>query len=510
MLGKNKTAPLMILFLLACAAAAPAASSYINELGLSRDGSFTVLTIKGSDQLRYEQQSVEAREGKPFRVVIDCLGSRHGLPRKSYSDLPPSIISSIRTSQFSVDPREVVRIVLDLNEKSEYRVEAEANAIKVLVSDQKTAPFPQWTSKSVKAPTVTASVPSVEAKKPAGKKPVPGTAVAKKPADQARKPKPVANKPTGARVPSTVAEANNKDAAQAQKPADRKKPKPQSKPGAQEKTTVASTKNSEVKPKAKPSTARPSGEKPVPSVASRQTTRPVSRPSRKSVGPVVMKNLAMDSIEKAKFFASVIMSAQEMPEPGETTDEAGPKSQDVHRKPTVVKAAEPKKPTLPPVTKDKEVVLASNDQPRQPQEGPNVDKVEEIRTSKYRRKSAKSAEMRASQVVQFPQRMVIKYRRNNTRDPFESLIVADSKKKRNLDINKIPNVETLSLVGILKSLSGKGLALMEDLDGIGYILRTGDRVKNGYVAQIDKQAIYFQINEYGWGRTLVKHMEKEN
>ena len=45
---------------------------------------------------------------------------------------------------------------------------------------------------------------------------------------------------------------------------------------------------------------------------------------------------------------------------------------------------------------------------------------------------------------------------------------------------------------------------------IGYILRAGDRVKNGYVAQIDKNAVYFQLNEYGWSRTVVKHMENEN
>ena len=69
-------------------------------------------------------------------------------------------------------------------------------------------------------------------------------------------------------------------------------------------------------------------------------------------------------------------------------------------------------------------------------------------------------------------------------------------------------METLNLVGILDAEEGKGSALLEDLDGIGYILKPGDRVQNGYVAQIDDQAIYFRINEYGWSRTIVKHMEK--
>jgi hypothetical protein len=505
MLGKNKTAPLVILFLLACAATVSAASSYINELGLSRDGSFTVLTIKGSDQLRYAHQSVEAKEGKPFRVVIDCLASRHGLPQKKYASLPSSVITSIRTSQYSVNPEEVVRIVLDLNEESVYRVEAAGNAIKVFVSDQKTAPFPQWISKGDKAPTVATSNPAVKADQRVEKKPVPRATIAQKPKDSA-KPESGSSEPSVSRKPSVMAQADKKESATVQKPSKPKSPKPKSKLSAQENTTVAS----KVEAKAKPvKSSKASRRKPVPTVASTET-KPVFKPDNKSVGPVAMKDLANDSIEKARFFASVIPVANNIPEPGEATDKDGPKSEDIHKKSAVSKSVEPKKSTPPPVKNNREVVLASTDQSQQPPDAPGSEEVEKIRTSKYRRESSKAAEMKATKVVQFPQRMVIKYKRNNARDPFESLITIDRKKKGNVDLNKIPNVETLHLVGILEPVSGKGAALMEDLDGIGYILRPGDRVRNGYVAQIDKQAIYFQINEYGWGRTLVKHMEKDN
>jgi hypothetical protein len=81
MLGKTYTAIILALTLVAGAATMTAASTAITQLDLSRDGSFTVLTIHGSGQFRYAHQSVEATEGKPFRVVIDCLAARHNLPQ---------------------------------------------------------------------------------------------------------------------------------------------------------------------------------------------------------------------------------------------------------------------------------------------------------------------------------------------------------------------------------------------------------------------------------------------
>jgi len=130
-------------------------------------------------------------------------------------------------------------------------------------------------------------------------------------------------------------------------------------------------------------------------------------------------------------------------------------------------------------------------------------------TSKFRRQTPKAAELKASQVVQFPQRMVIEYESGDAADPFSSLIRIDKASRRNMDLSRVPTIDALNLVGILHAEDGKSAALMEDLDGIGYILKPGDRVKNGYVGQIDDQAISFQISEYGWDRTVTKYLQKE-
>jgi len=89
------------------------------------------------------------------------------------------------------------------------------------------------------------------------------------------------------------------------------------------------------------------------------------------------------------------------------------------------------------------------------------------------------------------------------------LIRLDKTSRRNMDLSRMPTIDALNLVGVLHSEDGKSAALMEDLDGIGYILKPGDRVKNGYVGQIDDQGISFQINEYGWDRTVTKYLQKE-
>jgi len=565
MLGKNKTATLLAVIILVGAVTAWAAPTFVNRLELTRDGSFTVLTISGSDQLRYAHQSVAAKEGKPFRIVIDCLAARHGLSQKQFTELPGSVIEAIRTSQFAVTPEEVVRVVLDLKEESVYRVESGENSIRVMVSDQKTAPFDKWASNAAKNPELASSVSRT-------KKNTPQTAVKTNPTVNENRP----------RKPSVVTRSEKKDTPAEKSPLDFVKlPAPEEPVNygpvvtqqATEKNNQLTAKPSVVKNDktevaAKPRTQQP---KATPSVA-KTKTQPTARPSAvknnktevaskpqaqppktkpvvektksqpatharfnlpgtvqekplipyANQQPVISRNdLARNAEEKAVLFASLEPRFNNVPEPGMATDESGPNKKDVHQSPPTGKQEPAKaKPGDPhpaankpaPSVPAESPVMASidnNENVSAPSGQKEAKKVSEIRTSKYRRESAKSAELKATKVVQFPSRMVIKYKRTNPRDPFHSLISDDDRKKGNVDLSRVPNVETLYLVGILEPKSGRGAALMEDMDGIGYILRAGDRVQNGYVAQIDKNAIYFQINEYGWGRTVVKNMEKE-
>lgn len=483
MLGKTYTAIILALTLVAGAATMTAASTAITQIDLSRDGSFTVLTIHGNGQFRYAHESVEATASKPFRVVIDCLAARHDLPQFHFTDLPPSVVTAIRTSQYSVTPEEVVRVVLDLARESVYRVEAAGDNVKVYVSDQKTAPFPLWTSGKTSTPRPSDS--KQVAAKPAGEKPVPSVTAAK----------PAVTSETSTKKPTTVAKTEptaQKKVTKTTPPQVAKLPAPDNKDA--KTPTVAKTTPKTTVPSTKQGVAQTPAKKPVPAT-----------------------KLANDTIERAKAFAQV--KAETKVKPTAATggkpknDEAKPEASHKNTKstePSTTEQITPSvKPTVTPESTKPSSVAENKDTELADAETP-ADK-EKVDLSRYRRATAKEAEIKASKVVEFPKRMVIKYTKTNSRDPFEALIaLTENQKKRIPDLNKPPNAEALHLVGILESVVGKDAALLQDRDGIGFILRTGDRVQNGYVAQIDENAVYFQINEYGWSRTLVKHMEKIN
>lgn len=459
MSGRHTTVSVLIILVLMGIPVWSATPTLIKTLELSHEGGFTILTIHGTGQLRYAHQSVEAEDGKAFRIVVDCLAARHGLARMNFSKLPTSVITAIRTSQYAVTPEEVVRVVLDLAEESVYRVEADNTTLKVLVSDQKTAAFPVWNSSPTATAVTTAAVP----KKPSNTfLPVPKQMADSKPSVVAR-----SEDEDKSQTPATAATAQPYTAGEAPKP-----------------------------PMKTPSPPKPK----VTEQAS--TTTPAA--------PVTATDVVGDTVQKAKAYAKV-GSDESTPTtkvPSKVPSKAASDKPEPPAPPTKTKMTDTK-PVVPSSVKtDKDVQLASTAGPAG--DAASEESSDTVNLSRYRRDVAKDAEMKATQVVQFPQRMVIKYKQTSKRDPFKTLVELDKKKLANFDLSRIPNVETLNLVGILESVAGKGAALLEDLDGIGYILKPGDRVKNGYVAQVDENAVYFQINEYGWGRTVVKHMEKND
>ncbi len=109
-------------------------------------------------------------------------------------------------------------------------------------------------------------------------------------------------------------------------------------------------------------------------------------------------------------------------------------------------------------------------------------------------------------VAEFPKRLVIKYKAKNYRDPFETLI-DETKTYNQLIERKVPNVEGLKLVGIIVSGGSDNRALFEDTEGYGYILKTGDKVRKGYVLRVEDKRVYFQIFEYGWSRTVALNID---
>jgi hypothetical protein len=101
-----------------------------------------------------------------------------------------------------------------------------------------------------------------------------------------------------------------------------------------------------------------------------------------------------------------------------------------------------------------------------------------------------------------PKREVVSYGTSKFRDPFVSLVGGVSK----TFADGLPNLENLTLVGILEDIDGYR-ALLEDADGSGYILSQNDKIKNGYLVSVTEDKAVFQITEYGWTRTVALELE---
>jgi len=139
------------------------------------------------------------------------------------------------------------------------------------------------------------------------------------------------------------------------------------------------------------------------------------------------------------------------------------------------------------------------------------DKAESQSSRRYKAQFRRSIDQRkiklkGTQVAEFPKRLTIKYKTHGARDPFATLLV-DKESSSDPMMTELPNVEALTMVGILRDANGKTRGLFEDIDGRGYILSKGDKVRNGTVLKVTRQKAYFQIFEYGWSRTVALSLE---
>lgn len=92
----------------------------------------------------------------------------------------------------------------------------------------------------------------------------------------------------------------------------------------------------------------------------------------------------------------------------------------------------------------------------------------------------------------------------NKRDPFRSLIVGEFVSDKKMEVIDIGRVV---LVGIVKGELDR-FALLEDEKGFSYILRVGDRVKNGSIVAIGDRSMVSRITNFGQTRKFTLHMAK--
>lgn len=92
----------------------------------------------------------------------------------------------------------------------------------------------------------------------------------------------------------------------------------------------------------------------------------------------------------------------------------------------------------------------------------------------------------------------------NRRDPFASLIVGDFVSDKQMSPVDLGRVE---LVGIVKGELDR-FALLEDDKGFSYIMRIGDKVRNGSVVAIGDDMMVARVTNFGQTRKVTLRLAK--
>jgi hypothetical protein len=428
-------------------------AAQVTGITLSHQRNTTVARIDVNGQVRFTHQTEPAKDGKPDRVVVDILAATHKIGGKVFSELPICLVQQIRTSQFAVSPEKIVRIVFDVDVPPLYRIESDESSVYVYFTDKAVPAFSTWSSASVAKP----------APKPKDK-PTPVTVAAKQ---ELKKTEPKAQ-PTLAQKPAVEASQPTPE-----------KPVPTVKPKAKPK--VSNNTNAEF---AVTGTAPKQAVKPHPAVANKAPAKTETKPVTVAKKSTSDAKPAVTAKPKAQKPAAEVKKPKAASSAGQQTlagNMAAEKPKAVS-KPVAQKKAD---------TKAKPVAQQKTDTKRS--------------TSRFRR-TPSQMKIKGTMVAEFPKRLVIKYKANKHRDPFETLI--NPAKSHNSPIEKrVPNVEGIRLVGILESDGATNRALFEDTEGYGYILKSGDKVRNGYVLRVENDRVYFQIFEYGWSRTVAMKID---
>jgi hypothetical protein len=435
------------------------ASCRINDISLEKPDKFTKLTIHAEKPFEFVHSALEEKEGKPYRVVIDCKDAIHNLPQHNFrSDLPSGTIKAIRTSQFQTEPERIVRIVLDFDEPVIYKVvesgEKGRGSVAIL-----TAHDPDFTLWS------------------------------------AREREEVA--PEGELASSVSPEKTLKETSKA-------------KGG-----VLTSTENAKAQEQKKSTTLeRPLSFADTSETGTHNQVSRVSSPKKEKVvlasGATSAEVFSVPKPDNRKLRPEAKKEAPESHSPvtSASTKDSGPTSRDAESEQNQVEKKASSKRTVSSAAEASKATAATTEEtpaavsdPTSREEGTAVS-APQVASPK------KEADLPESLVVVSkpagtpvegtPTRETIYYQSEGRRDPFAPLTERISTELGQIPL---PTFESLKLVGILKDEAGNR-ALLEDDRGYGYILKKGDKIKNGYVVSVDNNQVVFQIQEYGWSKTI--------
>ncbi len=502
---KNKL--LYVILVVAVCVGVQSFAAEVTNVELSYANGSTIANIHVDGTIRFTHQTEEAKDGKPFRVIVDVLSATHELGAKNFVRLPQCSIEKLRTSQFSTSPEKIVRLVFDMHKETFYSINSDKRTISVTFPDKSHQPFTAWSSRSVvkamkaekkDAPKL-AKVADAPKMPVAEKTPAATAGAINQSIEKDRQVSLASGTPKVAK--STSKSAETKPAVTAEK--QRAKVPYNSRntygPGydpdlfasaasVQEKLAAkASVVTKDAAPKAKPEVTKVEPKK-KPAVTSKPAApKPKTAPAKTEPKPSIKKSSpATKTPVMAKTESGTKTAPAQKPAPAKTMKQ--------DKKPAAKKTETTTVASKTAAKKTKTTTVASKPK-----------KESKSSTSRFRR-SAASKKAKGTLVAEFPKRLVVKYKSRSTRDPFETL-VNDTRVNNSVVERSVPNVEGLKLVGVIESSDGDNRALFEDNSGYGYILKSGDKVRKGYVLRVESNRVYFQIFEYGWSRTVALNLE---
>ena len=481
----------LILIVLIALGAPELHAAELSNVTLGRFQDFTVVTLFGSEKISVTHQIVEAKEGKPHRIVIDLKGVEHGLPQNNFTNLPTGTIKSIRTSQFAVRPELVVRVVLDLAHPAAYRLETPGNNVRVMVSLPGDPPLAKvWAATDAQAmplAPVAESPTLATVDQPAAK-------ATDKPAatdsDAAPGPKRAKTEPLPKEEPAKIAKAEPK--AEPKSPAKQLAATPRS----PAKTTLAATDAPAATSKPLPGAPKPAASVSSPS-PKRASTKddgpkvPLPMPAKRPDAvidynipiPAVLAGGATTAANDGFGEQALATSNPAKSDPAGTARVSDPHSVNGAKKPPVLVGTEsaltsnPAKADPTPQVTDQGSAPVASLTTLPPLKGPSAELV--------------------------PQRSKVVYHTEGRRDPFLALLQSGG-----YNAAALPDVSNLRLVGLLHDVH-ESWGLFEDANGFGFILKKGDRVKNGRLTKIKNNRAFFRLTEFGWSRSVQVDLEPE-
>ena len=462
-------------------------SCRINDISLEKMDNFTKLTIYADEPFEFVHSTLEKKDGKPYRVIIDCKDAIHNLPQHNFKkDLPWGTIKAIRTSQFQTEPEKIVRIVLDLDKPVIYKVvdkgEDKRGAIAVLTAQEPGFPF--WAAakkekEASKTKLASSSFSFIE-----------------KISEERSEAKDNILASSENRNRFDLGQLENAEGEEVKR-----------------RTTFE-------KPLSFADTSEINTEKKVSQVfmAKPETEKKEVEIRKKALGQISERTVLATTVTSTEVFSvpnqknKKLQSEQvEDKEVGTDVEKDASKSSSKYfgkkeyiqeepllsRKEAISSADEVEKTTKEPpeenetdslnlTTKEGKVALLSPEEESAKEKAGSPESLVVI------------SKPRGTVLEVVPQRKIIRYHGEGKRDPFVPLT-----ERINTQLGEIPlpMFESLKLVGVLKDESGNR-ALLEDESGYGYIMKNGDKIKNGYVVSVEDNKVIFQIQEYGWSKTI--------